>query len=200
MGDYHDHYLKKYALLLAYVFEKFINTCLKFYKLDLFHYFSSLRLSWYAMLKMTGVNLEKIANINMYLCIEKGLRGGISYISKGYAGANNKYIINYDPTKPPIYISNIDTSNLYGWAMSSYLLYGGFKCLKNFDNFDVNSFSEKSPIGYILEVDLKYPDELHVLHPSHQILVPRTSRGYSPPKSAGRPLKILFDLPRDVPI
>ena len=71
---------------------------------------------------------------------------------------------NYDPTKPSIYISCLDMNNLYGWAMSSYLPYGGFKWLKNVDNFDVNSISEKSPIGYILEVDLEYPDELHVLH------------------------------------
>ena len=48
--------------------------------------------------------------------------------------------------------------------MSSYLLYGGFKWLKNVDGFDVNSISEKSLIGYILEVDLEYPDELHALH------------------------------------
>ena len=30
--------------------------------------------------------------------------------------------------------------------------------------FDLNSISEKSPTGYILQVDLEYPDELHVLH------------------------------------
>ena len=35
MGDYHDHYSKKDVLLLADVFEKFIDTCLKFYELDL---------------------------------------------------------------------------------------------------------------------------------------------------------------------
>ena len=50
-------------------------------------------------------------------------------------------------------------SNLYGWAMSGYLPYGGFKWLKNFDNFDVNSISKESLIGYILDVDLKNPDE-----------------------------------------
>ena len=55
-------------------------------------------------------------------------------------------------------------NNLYGWAMSSYLPYDGFRWLKNVDGFDVNSISEKSPIGCILEAYLEYPDELHVLH------------------------------------
>ena len=55
-------------------------------------------------------------------------------------------------------------NNLYGWAMSSYLPYGRFKRLKNVDNFDLNSISKEGSIGYIFEVDLKYPDELHVLH------------------------------------
>ena len=55
-------------------------------------------------------------------------------------------------------------NNLYGWAMSGYLPHGGFKWLKNADNFDVNSISQKSSIGYILKVNLEYPDELHVLH------------------------------------
>ena len=55
-------------------------------------------------------------------------------------------------------------NRLYGWAMNDYLPYGGFKWLKNVDGFDVNSVSEKSPIGYILEVNLEYPDELHALH------------------------------------
>ena len=60
MGDYHDHYLKKDVLLLADVFEKFINTCLQFYTLDPCHYVSSLGLSWDAMLKMTRIKLEQI--------------------------------------------------------------------------------------------------------------------------------------------
>ena len=46
VGHQHDHHLKKDVLLLADVFEKFIHTCLKFYKLDPFHYFSSPGLSW----------------------------------------------------------------------------------------------------------------------------------------------------------
>ena len=75
MGDYYDHYLKKDVLLLADDFEKFINTCLKLYGLNLCHYFSFPGLSCDVMLKMTGVKLEKISNINMYLFIEKGLKG-----------------------------------------------------------------------------------------------------------------------------
>ena len=97
MGVYHDHYLKKDVLLYADVFEKFIDTCLNNYGLDPCHYFSSPVLSWDAMLKMTGIELEKISNINKYLFIEKGLRGGISYIAKRYAKANNKYMNDYDP-------------------------------------------------------------------------------------------------------
>ena len=55
-------------------------------------------------------------------------------------------------------------NNLYGWEMSEYLPYGGFKWLKNVDKFDIMSISDKRPIGYILEVDLEYHDELHELH------------------------------------
>ena len=75
MVDYHDHYLKKDVLLLAGVFKKFINTCLRFYKLDPFHHFSSPGLSWDLMLKMTGVELKKISDIDMYLFILKRIKG-----------------------------------------------------------------------------------------------------------------------------
>ena len=64
-------------MLLADAFEKFIDTCLKFYELDPCNYFSSPGLSWDAMLKMTGEKLEKIPDIDKYSFIEKGLRGGI---------------------------------------------------------------------------------------------------------------------------
>ena len=65
----------------------------------------------------------------------------------------------YDPTKLVKYIEYLDKNNLYGWAMSRYLPFGGFKWVKNVDNFDVKSFSQKNPIVYILEVDPDYPDE-----------------------------------------
>ena len=113
---------------------------------------------------MTGVKLEKISDIDKYLFIEKGLRGGISYIAKRYAKANDKYMNDYDPKKPSTFISYLDMNNLYGWAISEYLPYEGFEWLKNVDEFDVMSISDKSPIGYFPEVDLRYTDELHELH------------------------------------
>ena len=99
MGDYHDRYLKKDVLLQVDVFEKFIGTCLRFYELDPCHYFCSPGLSWDAILKMAGVKLEKIFDIDMYLFIEKRLRGGITYIAKRYSKTNNKYVKDYGPTK-----------------------------------------------------------------------------------------------------
>ena len=123
MGDYHDHYLKKDVLFLADVFEKLIDTCLKYYELDPCHYFSAPGLSWDAMLKMTDVKLEKISDIDQYLFIKKGTRGGTSYIAKRYAKANNKYISDYDSNKQSTFITYLDKHNLYGWAMSEYLPY-----------------------------------------------------------------------------
>ena len=105
-----------------------------------------------------------MSDINKYVFIEKGLRGGISYIAKRYAKTNSKYISNYDPKKQSAFISYLDMNNLYGWTMSEYLPDEGFKWLKDVDKFDVMSISEKKLIGYFSEADLKYPDELHKLH------------------------------------
>ena len=92
MGEYHDLYLTSDILLLADVFENFRKTCLEYYKLDPCHYFTSPGLAWDAMLKMTKIKLELMTDVDMYLFIEKGMRGGISYIANRYGKANNKYM------------------------------------------------------------------------------------------------------------
>ena len=162
MGDYHDNYSKIDVLLLTDVFEKFIDTCLKYYGLDPCHYFSSPGLSWDAILKMTNIVLEKISGIDKYLFIEKGLRGGTSYIVKRYAKANNKYLNDYDPIKSSTFISYLDMNNLCGWALSEYLPYGGFKWIKDIDKFDIMSINDKSAMGYFLEVDLEKDFEVEL--------------------------------------
>ena len=118
---------------------------------------------------MTEIKLEFISNIYKYYYIEKGLRGGISYISKRFSEANNKYMKNNGPKKDSRYNTDLDVSDLYGWEMSRYLLYGEFKWVKNVNNFYVNSISKSSLYGYILEVDLEYPNELHNLHNDYSL-------------------------------
>ena len=119
VGDYHDLYLKTDVLLLVDVFEKFINTCLDYYKLDPCHYLSSPGLSWDVMLKMTGIELELISDIDMHLFNEKGMRGCISYIAKRHSKANNKYKKCFDSGKESKPITYLDANNLYGYAISS---------------------------------------------------------------------------------
>ena len=166
MGEYHNLYLKSDILLLADVFENFRKTCLQYYKLDPCHYFTSPGLSWDAMLKMTDIKLELMTDIDMFQFIEKGMRGGISYIAERYGKANNKYMKTYDEKAPSKYIMYLDANNLYGWAMSQYLPTGGFKWMteKQIDNIDLGKYKEDSKKGLILEVDLAYPEELHNLH------------------------------------
>ena len=88
MGDYHDLCLKTDVLLLADIFEKFIDICVAYYGLDACHYFSSPGLSSDAMFKMTEIELELVSDIDMHLVIEKGMRGGISSIAKRFSKTN----------------------------------------------------------------------------------------------------------------
>ena len=166
MGDYHDLYLKSDILLLSDVFENFRKTCLQYYKLDPCHYFTSPGLSWDAMLKMTDIKLELMVDIDMFQFIEKGMRGGISYIANRYGKANNKYMKNYDEKTPSKYIMYLDANNLYGWAMSQYLPTGNFQWLSQnqIEKTNLGKYTENSKKGLILEVDLEYLQELHDLH------------------------------------
>ena len=115
---------------------------------------------------MTGIEVELITDIDMHLFIEKGMRGGISYIAKRHSKAKYKYVKCYDSGKESKYITYMNANNLYDYEMSQYLPYSGFKWLnkKEVNRFDVDSIGENCSIGYILEVDLEYRSELHELH------------------------------------
>ena len=71
------------------------------------------------MLKMTKINLDLISDIDMQLFVEKGLRGGISYIAHRHGKANNKYMKDYNENKESSYLMYLDANNLYGWAVSA---------------------------------------------------------------------------------
>ncbi|GBN21060.1 hypothetical protein AVEN_146944-1 [Araneus ventricosus] len=93
----------------------------------------------------------------MALMIEKGIRGGISQCCNRYAKANNKYMKEYDKNKESNYLMYLHANNLYGWAMSQYLPYGGFRWV---EEINVENIPDNSEKVYILEVDLEYPKEL----------------------------------------
>ena len=158
-------------LLLADVFESFRKTCLQYYSLDPCHYFTSPGLSWDAMLKMTNIKLELMIDVDMYQFIEKGMRGGVSYIGNRYGKANNKYMKEYNEKAPSKYIMYLDANNLYGWAMSQYLPTGNFKWMsdKEIKKIDLGKYKADGKKGLILEVDLEYPQELHDLHNDYHL-------------------------------
>ncbi|CAB4026188.1 Hypothetical predicted protein, partial [Paramuricea clavata] len=158
MRDYHDLYLKTDVLLLTDVMYRFRKICMENYGLDPLHYYTAPGLAWDAALKITKIELELIHNPNMYLMIEKGIRGGVSTIMKRYAKANNKYMKNYDPKKDNIYTPYLDANNLYGWAMSQPLPVRNFKWMTE------TELSNWENIPCILEVDLEYPENLHDIH------------------------------------
>ena len=117
--------------MLADVFENFRATCLRHYKLDPAHYYTSPGLAWDACLKETGQELELLHDYDMLMMFERGIRGGMTHIAQRYAEANNKYMTNYNPDKPSTFIQYLDANNLYGWAMSQSLPTHGFKWMKN---------------------------------------------------------------------
>ena len=167
LKEYHEVYNKTDVLLLADVFEKFRDLCLKNYGLDPAHYYTAPGLAWDAMLKMTKINLELLSDVDKLLMIEKGIRGGISIISNKYGKANNKYMKDFNKKELSKYLMYEDVNNLYGWAMSQKLPVHSFewmtnKEIENLFNNQIVQVWEKTPC--ILEVDLIYPKELHDLH------------------------------------
>ncbi|VDI38828.1 Hypothetical predicted protein [Mytilus galloprovincialis] len=166
LGQYHDLYVLSDVLALADVFENFREICLNYYGLDAAHFYTSPGLAWQAALKMTGVKLELLTDIDMHLFIEKGLRGGISMISHRHAKANNKHVPNYDQNQPINHVMYLDANNLYGWAMSQALPVEGFRWLNDseIENLNIGDIADDSENGYILEVDLEYPRGLHDDH------------------------------------
>ena len=180
LGEYHDLYLKIDVLLLAEVFENFRNVYSKNYELDPAHYYTSPGLSRDALLKFSRQKLELLSDINTIQFIESGIRGGVSMISHRHSIVNNKYMKNYDPNEEIKSINYLDANNLYGWAMCEPLPIGNFKMY----DFDFNeklsegvakiiarleNWKSSNKKGYIIEVDLEYPKELHDLHNSYPL-------------------------------
>lgn len=190
MGDYTDLYLKCDVLLLCDIFENFRDISLKYYKLDPAYYITAPSLSWDAMLLYTGIELDLINNLEIYQMLEKGIRGGLAQCSLRHAKANNKYLSEYDDRLSSTYLLYLDCNNLYGHAMTKKLPISEFRFLTQgeIDSFDIASISDESNYGFILEVDLEYPDSLHDVHSD----LPFSPEKFIPP--GGKTAKLIANL------
>ena len=127
LGECHDLYLTTDVILLANVFEEFRKVCLNNYGLDPAHFYTAPGLAWKACLKKTRIRLEVLLDPDMLLMFERGIRGGITQSVNRWAKANNPCMgSEFDPDEKTNYLQNLDTNNLYGWAMSQPLPTGGF--------------------------------------------------------------------------
>ena len=183
-GDYLNLYLKTDVLLLADAFEAFRNMCLNYYGLDPCYYVTAPGLSWDAMLKLTKCKIEcfKEGQEDMLEMTKRGMRGGISVITHRYAEANNKYMDSYDENKESSYIIYLDANNLYGYAMSQFLPIGNYK-FEDVNKFTIDfikNIKDDDKTGYILDVDIDYPEELHDLHNDYPLLPQSTNFKPSP--------------------
>ena len=164
LGDYHDLYLRADLVLLANVYEAFRDTCLKHYKLDPVHFYTSPFLAWKACLKRTGIRLELLTDPDMLLMFEQGIRGGITQAVRKYTSANNKYMGDkFNPNEDTTYLQYLDANILYGWAMSQPPPTGGFKWVDANPN-EISELATRTDKGYVLEVDVSYPKDLHDSH------------------------------------
>ena len=163
-GEYHDLYLKTDVIRLANIFEAFRKVCLKNYGLDPAHFYTAPGLAWKACLKKTRICLELLLDPDMLLMFERGIRGGITQSVNRWVKANNPYMgSEYIPDEPTRYLQYLDVNNLYGWAMSQPLPTGGFKWV-DIKPGEIRKLAKRKSKRYLLEVDVRYPKELHDSH------------------------------------
>ena len=159
--QYYDLYLTTDVLLLTDICAWYKQESLKTYGLDPFWFVTSPSMAWNAMLKISGVELELLTDVDMHNFFKKGLRGGLAYIGNKYAKANNPQIPEYDAKKPTTYIKYFDLNNLYGYCMMDSLPVGEFEWVTEIDSIRPETTAE---YGYTFEVDIEYPQELHEEH------------------------------------
>ena len=91
---HYDLYVQSDTLLLADVFENFRNMCPEIYKLDPAKFLPAPGLTQKAALKKTKEKLDLLTDIDMFLMVEKSIRGGICHSIYQYAKPNKKYMKN----------------------------------------------------------------------------------------------------------
>ncbi|XP_053206582.1 uncharacterized protein LOC128390835 [Panonychus citri] len=163
LADLIDIYLRLDVYLLAAVFENFRETSLNDFGIDPPHYMSVPGLSFASAIKMLKVSLKIFTDLEMYMMIENGIRGGFTTVAKRHVKANNRLLKSYDGGEQT-WLLYLDVNNLYGKAMCDVLPIGNYKWTKPCDLEFFLTIHDEAETGYILEVDLLYPETLHNLH------------------------------------
>ena len=168
MKNYHNLYNLTDVLLLADIFENIRNICMNHYGLDPAWYFSAPDLSLDAALKITKLQFDLLTDSDMLLMIQSG----IATKSHCYAKANNEYMgAEFDPATESKFISFLDSTNLYGWAISKQLPTSGFEWMTE------DELGDWKHLSCILVVDLEYLKDLHNLHNNYPLAPERVKRG-----------------------
>ena len=169
--DYLHVYLLCHVLHLADVFERYRNQCISDYGLDPAHYFSGPHFCYDAFLRSSNMELDLLMDVNQYFFLQKGIRGGLSMVAKRYSKANNPNISEYDSSKPPVYILDLDTNNLYGKAMQDFLPYAAFRWMnqKELTQEYIMGLSATVEEGCFVECTFDYPEALHDLHADYPL-------------------------------
>jgi hypothetical protein len=205
---YCEVYCTTDVYLLAEAFLSFREEVIGYWGMDPAHYISLPQLAFDCMLRQTGVCIEHLPDIDMVLFLERGIRGGVSFIGQRHceatcddsslgddsddakrslppcpspatASRKRKKCLSSSDRAPPaakkrkrrkntVKIMYGDANNLYGNGQSCSQPIGGYRWMEKeeYQNMDWTSFDEDAEDGYILEVDLEYPPELHLSHSS----------------------------------
>ena len=163
LGKYMELYVALDTCLLADVFESFRTVSNERYSLDPVNYLTLASFAFDAMLRKTNVTLELFTDADMYLFIERGLRGGVCSVMQREAKASNPRT--GDETGKS-WIVYYDANNLYGGPMRQYLPEKEFEWVTESEiaSINIQNVADDGETGYILEVDLHYPVHLHDAH------------------------------------
>ena len=173
-------YLLADCLLVWDVFENFRANCFEQYSIDPCYYFSAPHFTFDAFLRHSSLTLELLSDINQYLFIIKGIRGGMSMVSKRYALTNNKYVEGHNFSKSSSFILYLDANNLYGRAMQEYLPWKNFEWMSPHQlNYDfIKGLEPEGEVGCIMQCSLEYPVALHNYHSDYSLAPVKKSMPY----------------------
>ncbi|CAL8104538.1 unnamed protein product [Orchesella dallaii] len=170
LGEWHDLYVFLDVLLFTCCLISLREEMFSSFDLCVTHYVSLPQYTMDACLKHTKECIETIQDQDIYMYLERGIRGGFTTCGDTKAAqANNEFCPWYESSKPKSWLLYLDKNNLYGYGLSSELPIGGYKWLSEEELAEVNRdctghlkrLIGKEKYGEFLEVSIEYPEELH---------------------------------------